>query len=374
MRRFTRGHVRSFLVTTSALVTAWLALPVAAMAAEAQTIDPASVERFAGLALACVHQEYPNKIGHVMSSDADVGPPRELTPSFYGCFDWHSCVHGHWLLVRLAKLHPDAAFAAEARTALAASFAPERIAVEVRYLNGEGRASFERPYGLAWLLCLTDELRSWPDEQAQQWAKNVAPLEQASRRPPARVAAEAPLPDPNRRAQPDRIRLRPGPRLGGNRRRHPDDRARFRGRAPVLPRRRLVPAGLRAVGRGLPVAVPRRGRPHAPRSPPSEYATWLGGFLPQIPTTSTAAWLPVGVVTDRADPRLAHIDGLNLSRAWMLEGILAGLPGNDPRRPALKAAADAHRAAGLAAVTGEHYEGGHWLGTFATYLVTAKGR
>ena len=108
--------------------------------------------------------------------------------------------------------------------------------------------------------------------------------------------------------------------------------------------------------------------------PPAEYAKWLARFLPRIPATATSDWLPIGVVTDRADPRLAHLDGLNLSRAWMLEGILAGLPGDDPRRAALQAAADAHRTAGLASVTGEHYEGGHWLGTFATYLVTRKGR
>jgi hypothetical protein len=107
---------------------------------------------------------------------------------------------------------------------------------------------------------------------------------------------------------------------------------------------------------------------------PAEFATWLGRFLPQIPASATAAWLPVGVVTDRTDPRLAHIDGLNLSRAWMLEGILAGLPESDPRRPALQAAADAHRSAGLVAVTGEHYEGGHWLGTFATCLSPRKAR
>jgi hypothetical protein len=107
---------------------------------------------------------------------------------------------------------------------------------------------------------------------------------------------------------------------------------------------------------------------------PADYAAWLTRFLPEIPTTTTSGWLPIGVVTDRADGKLAHLDGLNLSRAWMLEGILAGLPEDDPRRAALRASADVHRAAGLASVTGEHYEGGHWLGSFATYLVTGKGR
>jgi hypothetical protein len=106
---------------------------------------------------------------------------------------------------------------------------------------------------------------------------------------------------------------------------------------------------------------------------PDEFAAWLTGFLPSIPEEAGAGWLPVGVVTDRSDGKLAHLDGLNLSRAWMLEGMASGLPSEDPRRPALLAAARAHRDSGLAGVTGDHYEGGHWLGSFATYLVTEKG-
>ncbi|MDP9179869.1 MAG: DUF2891 domain-containing protein, partial [Gemmatimonadota bacterium] len=107
--------------------------------------------------------------------------------------------------------------------------------------------------------------------------------------------------------------------------------------------------------------------------PPERFATWLTTFLPRLPTTSSAAWLPIGVVTDKTDGKLAHLDGLNLSRAWMLEGIAAGLPAGDLRRRALMAAAQTHATSGLAAVTGEHYEGGHWLGSFATYLTTRRG-
>jgi Protein of unknown function (DUF2891) len=105
----------------------------------------------------------------------------------------------------------------------------------------------------------------------------------------------------------------------------------------------------------------------------AEFVKWLKDFLPQIPTKATADWLAVTVSPDPSDPKLAHLDGLNLSRAWMLEGILSALPVDDPRRPALSAAADAHRRAGIAAVTGEHYEGGHWLGSFAVYLTTERG-
>ena len=105
----------------------------------------------------------------------------------------------------------------------------------------------------------------------------------------------------------------------------------------------------------------------------AEFARWLTGFLPRIPHAANADWLAPGIVTDRSDPKLAHIDGLNLSRAWMLEGIASGLPKHDPRTAALAAAAAAHAAAALPAVTGEHYEGGHWLGTFATYYTTRAG-
>src|SRR5512132_2244504 len=116
----------------------------------ALTLDPNAAERFANLALACVQKEYPNKIAHTLQSDADVAPPRELTPAFYGCYDWHSSVHGHWLLARVARTFPDAPFAPAAREALARSLAAANVATEAAYLRGAGRASFERPYGLAW--------------------------------------------------------------------------------------------------------------------------------------------------------------------------------------------------------------------------------
>ncbi|HET9483507.1 MAG TPA: DUF2891 family protein, partial [Xanthomonadales bacterium] len=128
------------------------AAPETSEGAATATVDAASAARFAALALACVHKEYPNKISHVLGSDADVAPPRTLTPAFYGCYDWHSSVHGHWLLARLARTYPDAAFAKPAREALARSLTAANVATEAKYLGGEGRASFERPYGLAWLL------------------------------------------------------------------------------------------------------------------------------------------------------------------------------------------------------------------------------
>src|SRR5258708_23566598 len=118
------------------------------------TFDIGLAERLAGLALDCVHREYPNKISHLLNSDADAGAPRKLTPAFYGCYDWHSAVHTHWLLARLARIFPRASFAWPAKKVLEQSLTATNIAGEVDYLKGEGRISFERPYGLAWLLRL----------------------------------------------------------------------------------------------------------------------------------------------------------------------------------------------------------------------------
>ena len=146
----------------------------------AGAFDAHAAERFAKLALQCVHKEYPNKISHVLNSEADVAPPCKLTPAFCGCYDWHSSVHGHWLLVRLLRTFPDAPFAKAAREALKASLTTENLNVEAAYLRGEGRASFERPYGLAWLLQLCAELREWDDPQAREMLANLKPLEDAA--------------------------------------------------------------------------------------------------------------------------------------------------------------------------------------------------
>src|SRR5579863_1778547 len=149
----------------------------AAPAVPAANIAPDAAARFAALALKCLHQEYPNHISHTLNSAADARPPHELTPAFYGCLDWHSDVHGHWLLVRLLRLYPGAAFAPAARAALDQTFTTAHIEAEASYLRGAGRASFERPYGLAWLLALAAELRRFDDADARRWSAALAPLE-----------------------------------------------------------------------------------------------------------------------------------------------------------------------------------------------------
>ncbi|UXI65864.1 DUF2891 domain-containing protein [Tahibacter amnicola] len=356
-----------------------LALPGIAIATQlarttaGETLQEAAATRFAQLALSCLHQEYPNKISHVMQSDADVRPPRLLTPAFYGCYDWHSAVHGHWLLVRLLRLFPNASFAADARAALAASFTPENIAREVEYLGHPKRASFERPYGLAWVLQLSAELRSWNDPQARQWTGALAPLETLAA---SRIRTWLPvLHYAIRTGEHDQTAFSFGLIW---------DWARVAGDAEMTSLLRTTAGRFYRDNRNCPLAYEPAGQDFL--SPclaeadfmrrvlaPDDYAKWLTEFLPQIPTKHSAQWLDPGVVTDRTDPKLAHIDGLNLSRAWMLEGIAHGLKPKDKRVAALRSAAALHRDTALPAVTGEHYEGGHWLGTFAVYLTSRAG-
>jgi hypothetical protein len=344
----------------------------------AGSLDAGAAGRFAALALKCLHQEYPNHISHTLNGEADARPPHELTPAFYGCLDWHSDVHGHWLLVRLMRLFPNAPFAAEARTAVARSLTPEHIAGELAYLRAAGRASFERPYGLAWLLQLAAELRRSADADAHNWSATLAPLESEVA---SRVESYLPkLHYPIRIGEHDQSAFSLGLMW---------DWATVSGDAQM--REVLSDAAERFYrrDRNCPLAYEPSGEDFLSPClaeadfmrrvlPAPEFARWLASFLPQIPrnrggSAELTAWLTPAVVTDRADPKLAHIDGLNLSRAWMLEGVAHGLPAHDPRIPALLATAARHAAAALPAVTGEHYEGGHWLGTFAVYLTSHAG-
>ena len=328
--------------------------------------DQAQAARFARLALDCIHKEYPNKIAHSLNSDADVQPPRLLTPAFYGCFDWHSSVHGHWLLVRLARLFPQAPFAVEARTAVARSLTPANIAQEVKYLVAEGRTSFERPYGLAWLLQLAAELREWDDPQARQWSATLRPLEQAVI---ARIGSWLPkLEHPIRTGEHNNTAFGIGLML---------DYARVAGNSEFG---KLVEARARDYylkDKACPLAYEPSGEDFL--SPclaeadamrrvllPAEFGAWYSAFLPRVDLEPTR-------VADVTDGKLYHLAGLNLSRAWMIEGIVSRLPASDSRRGSLTALAGRLKQAGLDSIKSEHYEGGHWLGSFAVYLVSGRG-
>lgn len=337
-------------------------------------IAPALADRFSRLAIDCVHREYPNKVSRTMDSDAEVGPPRELFPVFYGCFDWHSSVHGHWLLVRLLRTGPqDAVWREEAIDKLSASFTPENIAGEIAQFARPARGSWERPYGLAWFLQLTAELREWEDPQAKVWLDALAPLE-------TDIADSLKLWLP-KLAYPIRLGTHNQSAFGFG---LMLDWARVAGDTEM---ERLITERSLEFHKGdvnCPLAYEPSGEDFL--SPclmeadlmrrilsRDEFSDWLTTFMPSIPLDGSGDWLAPGIVKDASDGKLVHLDGVNSSRAWNLYNIARALPEGDPRVGALVAAAKVHAETGVAAVSDEHYSGSHWLASFATYLMTDRG-
>lgn len=315
--------------------------------------------RLVRLALACVGREYPNHLSHAMKSDADALPPRRLTPAFFGCFDWHSAVHSHWLLARMCRLDPSADYAPGARDALARALTPGNMTAELSYATA--RPAFERPYGMAWLLQLAAELHEWDDSEAQSWRETIRPLE---RHAAAVFANWLPkLAHPVRSGTHDQTAFSLG---------LVHDWARITGASELkglVEHRCLVFYG---GDRDAPLAYEPSG--HDFLSPSlaeadlmrrilrrDAYRGWLAAFL------GTFNLDPV-TVPDRDDGHLVHLAGLNFSRAWMLEGI-ASVAASEK----LTAMAASHHAAGLAALDTLTYAGAHWLATFAAYLTTRRG-
>ena len=330
-------------------------------------------DRFAILALDCVHREYPNKISHVLQSEADAKPPSALTPIFYGCFDWHSSVHGHWLLTRILATQPESVLADEIRETLAKSFTEAKLAGELAYYSGPGRASFERPYGLAWFLQLITELEESNDPQMAEWREILRPLETAI---VAQITDWLPkLSYPIRLGTHNQTAFAFGLIL---------DYARAVGDAEL--EGALIETSLLFYlgDENCPLAYEPSGEDFLSPCfmeadlmrrvlPPAEFSDWLSQFLPEIPTDGSGTWLEPGIVLDPSDGKLVHLDGVNLSRAWALEGIASALPEDDLRIASLNASAALHREVGIAAVSDEHYSGSHWLASFATYLTTKRG-
>jgi hypothetical protein len=282
-------------------------------------------------------------------------------------------VHGHWLLVRVLRRFPEVSEGAAIRAALKKSITAAHIEAELTYLKAPGRVPFERPYGLAWLLQLAAELRQWDDSDARELSRTLAPLEVLCAE---RIRDWLPkLTHPIRTGEHSQTAfafglIRDWAVIVG-------DEAMIalidaRARAYHLQDRgwpmSFEPSGQDFLSPGLAVAdLMRRVLPQ------KEFGEWLSGYLPEIPREQATPWIAPAVVTDKSDGKLAHLDGLNLSRAWMLEGIAQALEPGDARLPSLRGTAQTHRNAGLAAVIDAPYEGSHWLGSFAVYLVTGRG-
>jgi len=330
-------------------------------------------DRFAKLALSCVHREYPNKISHLMNSDADVGTPRQLYPAFYGCFDWHSSVHGHWLLVRILNTDPDTPYRDVIIKTLSESFTPENIAAELAYFKAPDRAAFERPYGQAWFLQLMTELRQADFPEAAGWVETLSPLEDLIEANTSKWLDK--LLYPIRIGTHNQTAFAFGLMLDwSDTAIRPAFREKIAAKALVFHEADVdCPLAYEPSGEDFLSPCLMEADLMRRVMETDEYSAWLSKFLPQIPEDGSDTWLTPGEVVDPSDGKLAHLDGVNLSRAWALEGIASALPLDDPRRPALLASAARHKATGIAAVSDEHYAGSHWLASFATYLETRRG-
>ncbi|TPW05554.1 MAG: hypothetical protein FD125_682 [bacterium] len=330
------------------------------------TLDAATASRFAAAALGHVTREYPNKMDHVLFGPEDVQGPRALHPIFFGSFDWHSCVHGWWTLFTLVRLYPGMPEAAAIRALADELFTPENVAVETAYLDRPGSRGFERPYGWAWLLMLAAEL----ERHESAYADTLRPLSQAFARRfrgflplasyPVRVGTHY------NTAFALRLTLDYAEQVG-------DDGVAVLCRD----RARLWHSGDRDCQAWEPsqdeflspalmeAALMRR------TLAPDVFAGWFNVFLPQLSERQPATLFQPARVSDRSDGKIAHLDGLNLSRAWCWREIASALPADDPRRPIVLEAAAVHLDAALPHVTGD-YMGEHWLASFALLALLAE--
>lgn len=324
---------------------------------------------FARLALKGLTKEYPNKPADVLNSDKDVKGPRARHPAFYGCFDWHSSVHGHWMLVRLLRLFPDLPEKKQIRAVLAEHLTAANLQAEADTFARPNARSFERPYGWAWLLKLAEELHGWDDPDARKWSKHLQPLADAI---VARILAFFP-----KQTYPIRSGVHPNTAFGLS---FALDYARAVGHKPL---RALVEERSRTYfvrDAGIPAAWEPDGADFFSPSlleadlmrrvlPPAEFRAWLRRFLPDLARAAPKSLFTPARVTDRSDPQLVHLDGLNLSRAWCMRSIAAALPSDDPARKVLAEAATRHLEAALRHVASGDYAGEHWLASFAVYAL-----
>jgi hypothetical protein len=333
------------------------------------TLTSGLASKLASLALAHVEREYPNKLDHVMRGPGDVLGPRALHPIFFGSFDWHSCVHGYWLLARVARRYPGVPEAARAYALFDRRLTPEGVAAEVEYLRGPLRGTFERPYGWAWLLMLAAELARFDAPQHQRWAETLAPL--------ARAFAERFLEFLPKATYPIRVGTHFNTAFAVALALEYAEVVRDEPLARALRERALAwygddgdcqawePGGDDFLSSALVEAECMRRVLGG-----GAFPAWFHRFLPRLAAGEPATLFRPATVSDRSDGKIGHLDGLNLSRAWCWRSVAGALPADDPVRAAVLGAAERHLAASLPFVAGD-YMGEHWLATFALLAVEA---
>jgi len=325
------------------------------------TLTPFLASRFAEIALGHVTREYPNKLDHVLSGPQDVLGPRALHPVFHGSFDWHSCVHGTWLLASLYRLFPDIAEAERIRALLDGQLTPDKIAGELAYLARPESGGFERPYGWAWLLMLAAEFKRHTSVEGRAWSAALTPLADAFA---DRFHAFLP-----KQTYPIRAGTHANSAfalaLAAEYAAVADDRALTNLIAQQawdwfgrdIGCQAWEPDGDAFLSPALMEAECMRRI-----LPPAEFGPWLARFLPDLAQGEPRVLFTPATVSDHADGKIAHLDGLNLSRAWCWRSLAASF--DELLRTRALSAAERHLACSLPQIAG-HYAGEHWLASFA---------
>ena len=321
--------------------------------------------RLAQLPLHCMNTEYPNKLNQTIGDASDLKTPKELHPAFYGCFDWHSAVHGHWSLVSLLKDFPDLENKADVELKLLQNISKENIEQELLYFEGKHNSSFERTYGWAWLLKLAEELHTWDYPLARDLEANLEPL--------THLIVDKYLEFLPKLNYPIRVGEHPNTAFGmsfaydyavavnnNQLRALIENRAKdFYANDKECPLK-WEPSGFDFLSPCLEeAALMKRVLPI------DTFKEWFQDFLPQLKAPSFK--LEVGQVSDRTDGKLVHLDGVNFSRAWSLNYIAKDLKDYNH----LKNVANTHINYSLPSIVGDSYEGGHWLGSFAIYALNS---
>ena len=332
---------------------------------EIPVLNLEQANRLAQLPLHCMNTEYPNKLNQTIGSASDLKTPKELHPAFYGCFDWHSAVHGHWSLVSLLKQFPDLDHRDEIQQKLLQNISKENIEQELLYFEGQHNKSFERTYGWAWLLKLAEELYTWDSDVARQLESNLQPLTDLIINKYIEF-----LPKLN---YPIRVGEHPNTAFGLSFAydyalavEHTELMTLIENRAkdfynddqdcPL----EWEPSGFDFLSPCLEEAALMKRVLSI-----EDFTAWMNDFLPEL--NNTTFELSVGEVSDRTDGKLVHLDGVNFSRAWSLNFIAKDLPDYNH----LKNIANQHINYSLPSIVGDSYEGGHWLGSFAIYALNS---
>lgn len=339
------------------------------LAAERVEMNLEEANKLVDLPLACINTQYPNKLGQTLGSEKDLQSPQALHPAFYGCFDWHSSVHAHWSLVRLLKKFPKLDRAAEIKEILETSLSKQNINKELEYFRVDHNRDYERTYGWAWLLKLSQELYTWDTDMGEELSANIKPLADliveryAEFLPklnyPIRVGEHTNTAFALSFAHDFAVATQ-----------NTDFQTLIEKRArdfylsdkncPLS----WEPSGFDFFSPCLEeIDVMRRVMPRA------AFSLWMDNFLPQLKNKDFS--IPVGEVSDREDGKLVHLDGLNFSRARVFYGLANQYPDEYGH---LRLLADQHVNHSFPNLVGDSYEGGHWLGSFAIYALEESRR